>query len=1370
MAGRVTQLVVEAVIAATDANVRVTQVAVEAVIAPDSAAVRTTQIAVEAVISPTSSNLVVSHLGLEVARTGDQPNVLVSQTGIEVAWEIPKGTFPLLATIFGEVSSSFSVGAVIQASVPSSTTADALLLKTFSFGKWVDDGWVDPPLYSTGVTLDAVKIPGFFVHAYIGSMPFWTVDAIFKATVTGSLTASAIRLGTRSGSFALNANIKRTMVAATTVDAIVMPVFTVSSLLLKVFPGSFTAGAVLRTTVTSSFGLDAMKAAWFHLDAFIPISVNAWLDLGFHVSAVIKATIGVPAFQPLLFPGTSQTLYGNTANALTPLVPIAAGELLTVRVVVPPLDGGDLGAFNTTLTLNYGVTASPGEYVLRVLPGQYYIYSSRGNVYRPGLNGSGSYSSWSVSTLQITLDAFVQPVFRVDAELCWHFEFTATADAWLKRTWLKTLTLDAFVQPYLRVDAELAPMHFTASAWIRTDFTVDAWIIRRITGSFSLDAFRQPSFRVNAIKRRTQARTMAVSSWITNPVYGAFHAEAMVGWYLTVDASVKLVKYRRFTASAVLLGPKDSSQTIDAFVHPYFFLDASIFRREFFLQADIFGEVTGSFTVEANFVWTWVTGMAADAFILPWFTIDTLLLRIQETSVPMDAALVWKMYGDFTLQAGITGFQTNAVIHRPDMGGVFTFYAWKIESIPQKTFIVSAEKYDPEAYWDPETETWLHIHFHLDAQIVVPRIGTISVDASIAIDGLGLFSFPVGARIHAPEVGSSFWVEADLVVARRTVVYEGSGRTERVLSVVTERLSFPGTNDSMGGGSNRLSSIFFPAIGQMITLTIWDWPAVAESSIGVIADGENLWANNAGAHSAQGLIEVIDYAGTVTINAWPAYPTREHHVYAWTPSSAYEPLLTGEGMVAYRRYDDVVMAYPAPTLDAFIVGTEGEPWTIDAEIVDREKVRSFLVAAEKSRQGEVRGQVEVGAYILGVVQLWIRVDACLADHGFSVNALVYHPSMTLDAYIQPFFAVSATIFKTMSWYPLAPFIDAVIVLDTKTGTMTVQAEMSMVGELRGQWLVDSVIQAEQGWRIYLSAQIGLAPTGVSIDAYIAQRVTLDAYIQPHFSLDANIRGSAYIIFPDDGGDPTDPYGNPPMIGRSFNVKIEAFIPDEVPVGNDAEIERLIWLILEAEAELEAMYCAYTHYSSQDQSAVTSGGGSNPNQSGTGRLSTLPDSLSQIGYPGAGDIDDCWAVATIWAANAAGYPYQPNMTVFRREADNPDRPGPTGGNLDDVMRGARGCYPGAHIRRYHSTSWDGFISLLKAGWVASLAIRSSALPANLHYGFHGLHQVGVAYQNGSYFIMNPLQHNGDRPDVISGADLRRAARGYTGGTISACLFS
>ena len=118
MAGRVTQVTVEAVIASTSSTVRTTQVAVEAVIAATDAAVRTTQLVVEAVIAPTSQNLVVSQAGLEVARFGDptlvvsqagievlrapdpsEIDLLVSQVGIEVAYENPKGTFTLNSAI-----------------------------------------------------------------------------------------------------------------------------------------------------------------------------------------------------------------------------------------------------------------------------------------------------------------------------------------------------------------------------------------------------------------------------------------------------------------------------------------------------------------------------------------------------------------------------------------------------------------------------------------------------------------------------------------------------------------------------------------------------------------------------------------------------------------------------------------------------------------------------------------------------------------------------------------------------------------------------------------------------------------------------------------------------------------------------------------------------------------------------------------------------------------------------------------------------------------------------------------------------------------------------------------------------------------------
>jgi len=502
----------------------------------------------------------------------------------------------------------------------------------------------------------------------------------------------------------------------------------------------------------------------------------------------------------------------------------------------------------------------------------------------------------------------------------------------------------------------------------------------------------------------------------------------------------------------------------------------------------------------------------------------------------------------------------------------------------------------------------------------------------------------------------------------------------------------------------------------------------------------------------------------------PQYSFEPHHAYAWTSLGGYQSWLSGDVMMAYKRWIPVTRTRPAPTLDAYLVGTNGDPFTLDAEIVDSLKLRSFLLYAESSAIGEQRGQVGIDAEVLASVSMFWWLDAILEGLHFHADAVIHQPNIAVDAWVQPYFPVDAIVLYTRSWVSGLPTINAVIVRPTRTGSFMVGADINVVDQPRGLIRVDALVLAARGWRIYLAACVEGPDWTFSVDAIVAPRFTVNACIQPYFTVSAHVRGDSYIIFPEDGGDPTDPHGNPPQIGRSFKVKIEAFIPDEVPVGNDAEIERLIWLILEAEQELEAMYCAYTHYSSQDQTAVTRGGGSNPNQSGTGRTSTLPGALSQVGYPGAGDIDDCWAVATIWAANAAGYSYRPNMSVFRAAAHNPDRPGPTGGTLDDVMRGARGCYPGAHIRRYHSSSWDGFISLLKAGWVGSLAVLSSALPSNLHYGFHGRHQIGVAYQNGSYFVMNPLQRNGARPDAISGADLRRAARGFTGGTISACLFS
>ena len=1600
MAGRVTQLVVEAVIAATDANVRVTQVAVEAVIAPTDAVVRTTQIVVEVVVSPTSQNIVVSQSGIEVAGKSIDPNLvvsqaglevaltadsrlLVSQAGIEVAWEIPKGFWSLDArlvyndnypdrrsnwTTFNAIvkalpTGSFAANAVIKKAIffrgPQTIAVDALsynsgttlvgswthtpvgtpraVVATISHANWdhrvtgvtyggvalsevhtefIDsgkqnrsyiyflgsnvpagpqtvvvsgtndsgrvtiatltaaenlavldhdgskggagtgtksylldydeqlgmafvaagtgysssaianetqlvlathsNGWdsharqatagtsdftagvalsqssdwaisvaafgVVGRAYPSTLTLDAVLVQSFTIDAQIG---YWfpvsaeivprrfMADAVVKRTLTGSYTVNATRLWTVSKTnVTAKAVIRWTVVKVPgfTADAVIMPRFRVEAFIQPYF----WTDAITRWTVSAGFTADALITPYFTVGAFIQpyFWANARLELGFLVNAVLKKTMGVPAFQPLVYPGTRQTLYNNVANALTPLVSIGEGELLTVRVVTPPSDGGDLGAFNTTRTLNYGITASPGEYVLNVLPGQYYIYSSKNNVYRPGLTGSGSYSSWDASTLTIKLDAFIQCWFPVDASIVWTWHSDGdpgdfpplTADAWIKRIWIKTFTAEAFI-PFT-VRAWIAPMHFTASAWIKTVFTVDAWIIRRVTDKFTLDAFRQPSFRVNAVKRKTQSKTMAVASWISNPVYGIFHVQALVGYYFTASASIRLIKYRRFTAAAVLKAKITSLSTVDAFVEPWFTLDAWIFRQEFFTSAVILREQAGSKTVDAWSVILREKQTTADAYIPPWFTVNAIRFEILEKTLAVSSWLVVRRFASTTLDAVTVGaIRTNAVILHLRMGGVFTFYAWKGAIPNQRTFSVNAEKSDAGAYWDPEYEVWRYPHFTLDAQIVIPRLRSMNVDAALAVDGLVLRSFYANARIYGPQVTKGFWIEAT-IDAQKTIVYEGEGRTEQALTTVTERFTLPGWSDVIGGGENRTTSLFRVAPNTPVVMTVWDWGTTL--STGLIANGENLWGNTTGGHSAFGEVSNITDGGTTTITVWPTYTSVDHHVYSWNGSNAYDPVRTEEGMVSYQRLDTITLARPAPTIDAWIVGTKGIPWTIDAEIVGREKTRSFTADADISRVGEQRGQFGIGAHVLAITSMWWRMDATFIDHGFSVDALIYHPSMLVDAFIAPYFCIDAVIGKTViprGTNGKGPLVDAVIVRPTRVSSFTAGADISR-GEPRGIVRLDATVVGQRGWRIYLAAQIAGHDMGMAVDAYIGQHFTAGAWIQPRFTVDAHIRGEAqYIIFPEDGSPPVDAHGNPAGPRVSLNVKIEAFIPDEIPVGNDDEIERLIMLILEAEAELESLYCAVKNYGSQGYPVA---GGSN--SSGGGYTGSLPPAVAQTSLVGGGDIDDCWVAADIWAAFASGQSFKPSVPQYRGWAGNPDRPGSTGGSLSHSMRAARKAWPGATVRRYSSSNWDGFTSLLKAGWSASLSVRLRGLPSSWGYGPNdGMHRIGVVYQNGSYYYMDPNQHNGSAPRAITGLELRTAARAHSGGVIGACMF-
>ena len=149
-------------------------------------------------------------------------------------------------------------------------------------------------------------------------------------------------------------------------------------------------------------------------------------------------------------------------------------------------------------------------------------------------------------------------------------------------------------------------------------------------------------------------------------------------------------------------------------------------------------------------------------------------------------------------------------------------------------------------------------------------------------------------------------------------------------------------------------------------------------------------------------------------------------------------------------------------------------------------------------------------------------------------------------------------------------------------------------------------------------------------------------------------------------------------------------------------------------------------------------------------------LSQRTYPGAGDIDDCWAVATIWAA-ASSKPTiaYPTITTFRQKAGKPDLPGPTGGNIFDCERGADGCWPTLPNELVVTSDWNAIVTRLKAGKPASIAVDSAKLPSRLRYNFYGKHQVGVKYEGTTLYCMNPLAPPDTRPLSITWTELRLA---------------
>ncbi len=173
------------------------------------------------------------------------------------------------------------------------------------------------------------------------------------------------------------------------------------------------------------------------------------------------------------------------------------------------------------------------------------------------------------------------------------------------------------------------------------------------------------------------------------------------------------------------------------------------------------------------------------------------------------------------------------------------------------------------------------------------------------------------------------------------------------------------------------------------------------------------------------------------------------------------------------------------------------------------------------------------------------------------------------------------------------------------------------------------------------------------------------------------------------------------------------------------------------------------------------------------MAKWPKVRSQIGFPGAGNVDDCWVVATVWAATAFREDiHQPDVPEFRRHAGDPDDPNHAdGGSLDEMVRGARGVWPGVRVERYDG-AWTGLRDRVKTGRPASLAVRASHLPSSMRFGFTGAHQIGVGWDadRTTFVVANPLAPEGSKPKAIDAAVLRDAAKAMPfGGRVQATIF-
>jgi hypothetical protein len=156
-------------------------------------------------------------------------------------------------------------------------------------------------------------------------------------------------------------------------------------------------------------------------------------------------------------------------------------------------------------------------------------------------------------------------------------------------------------------------------------------------------------------------------------------------------------------------------------------------------------------------------------------------------------------------------------------------------------------------------------------------------------------------------------------------------------------------------------------------------------------------------------------------------------------------------------------------------------------------------------------------------------------------------------------------------------------------------------------------------------------------------------------------------------------------------------------------------------------------------------------------------FSQTAWPGIGDVDDCWVLASLQAVHTvAPWLKLPGVKVFREKANVPDVQGQLDvGDEHDMARGLAGLYPNLPIEVADGMPFPEFVEQVRSGRPAAVVIRAGDLPQELQHVYQGIHAVTVAFddESGDLLIADPLAKPHSKPVPIAQPALRAAIKGF-----------